>query len=143
MLKETEKDAIRKVLGEIKAKLPEYKSRRAQRELIAAVARVLAHGRGENKTVGTGANFLVCEAGTGTGKSHALGSSSIVLGHFLKKEGRHLKQHGRAARPTRYERPALLARRPSLPDKHRHGQRAQALRLHGEIGRKSARRRRR
>lgn len=86
MLKETEKDAIRKVLGEIKAKLPEYKSRRAQRELIAAVARVLAHGRGENKTVGTGANFLVCEAGTGTGKSHALGSSSIVLGHFLKKK---------------------------------------------------------
>lgn len=45
MLKETEKTAIRQVLAQIKAHLREYKSRRAQREMFAAVARVLAQAR--------------------------------------------------------------------------------------------------
>ena len=86
MLTHAEKDTIRDVLAQIKAKLPEYKSRRAQREMIGAVARVLGNARGQTKDRIAGANFLVCEAGTGTGKSHALGSSSIVIGHFLKKK---------------------------------------------------------
>ena len=84
MLTHAEKDTIRDVLAQIKAKLPEYKSRRAQREMMGAVARVLGNARGQTKDRIAGANFLVCEAGTGTGKSHALGSSSIVIGHFLK-----------------------------------------------------------
>ena len=86
MLTDAEKDTIRTVLGQIKAKLPEYKSRRAQREMLGAVARVLGNARGKSTDKKTGTNFLVCEAGTGTGKSHALGCSSIVVGHFLKKK---------------------------------------------------------
>lgn len=85
MISTTDQRSIRQLLGAIKASLPGFVSRNAQNELIATVANTLAAAKSSDQRARReGAQFAICESGTGTGKTIALAVPGLVLGKSLK-----------------------------------------------------------
>jgi ATP-dependent DNA helicase DinG len=86
MLTLTEQDTIRAALKGVTANLPNYKPRKGQKTIIAAIAHTLAETEaGTAHESGMPSPALVCEAGTGTGKSLAYLMPSIALAKSRKK----------------------------------------------------------
>ena len=86
MLTLPEQDTIRAALTGVTANLPNYKPRKGQKTIIAAIAHTLAETEaGTAHASGTPSPALVCEAGTGCGKSLAYLLPSIALAKSRKK----------------------------------------------------------
>lgn len=81
-----EEHLIAAFLGAIRKALPEYRERASQQAMIEAVSRTFDRCLHSGDTAGTdGSNLLVCESGTGTGKTFAYCVPGIVLAKSIRK----------------------------------------------------------
>ena len=86
MLTRQEKSQITQFITALSTALPSYRDRSAQQEMVQAVAAVFDQCRHSSDTAETdGSNFLVCESGTGTGKTFAYSVPGIVLARSAGK----------------------------------------------------------
>ncbi|OZA22878.1 MAG: hypothetical protein B7X93_12565 [Hydrogenophilales bacterium 17-61-9] len=86
MLTRQEQDQIAQFTSALRAALPGYRERDAQQEMVRSVAGVFDSCRHGSDTADTdGSNFLVCESGTGTGKTFAYAVPGIVLARSVGK----------------------------------------------------------
>lgn len=89
MLTENTKQHIRDQLNAIAKAMPGFRSRPAQRLMIAEVAKALAHcpDPGSNTcTPAPGATALVVQGGTGTGKSLGYGLAGLIMAKLKGKK---------------------------------------------------------
>ena len=86
MLTEPIKQEIRDVLARISEALPGYKSRPAQRVMIAEVAKILAQVREGDQPKGRdGEGLGILQCGTGVGKSISYLTAALVLAKHKRK----------------------------------------------------------
>lgn len=87
MLAEPQKALIRQSICALREGVAGFRSRRAQLEMVAAVANALARCREEGEPPGEGGHLAVIEAGTGTGKSFGALVPALVV---ARTRGRRL-----------------------------------------------------
>lgn len=87
MLTDNEKSLIRESMGALKQSMPGFKSRRAQLEMIGAVATAFGNCYEPEEEIRRGRSIAVIEAGTGVGKTAGYLIPAIVLS---KSRGKHL-----------------------------------------------------
>lgn len=86
MLTRQEQNQIAQFTSALRAVMPGYRERNAQHEMAQAVASAFDHCHHGSDTAETdGSNFLVCESGTGTGKTYAYAIPGIVLARSVGK----------------------------------------------------------
>src|SRR5438309_3102259 len=87
MLTHQETGDLQRFLDSVKRSLPGYRDSEQQRQMIAAVADTFDHCLHGCATAETnGANILVCESGTGTGKTFAYAIPGLVLSRSVGKK---------------------------------------------------------
>jgi len=87
MLTQQEATDLRRFVDAVKQALPGYRESEQQRQMIAAVAETFDHCLHGCATAETdGANILVCESGTGTGKTFAYAIPGLVLSRSVGKK---------------------------------------------------------
>src|SRR3954469_335289 len=87
MLTHQEAGDLQRFLDAVKTSLPGYRDSEQQRQMIAAVADTFdncLHGSATAETEGS--NLLVCESGTGTGKTFAYAIPGLVLARSVGKK---------------------------------------------------------
>ncbi|WP_246099706.1 ATP-dependent DNA helicase DinG [Methylibium rhizosphaerae] len=87
MLTRQETADLERFVDAVKASLPGYRESEQQRQMVAAVAQAFddcLHGSAPAET--DGGNLLVCESGTGTGKTFAYAIPGLVLARSVGKK---------------------------------------------------------
>ena len=87
MLTHQEAVDLQRFVDAVKASLPGYRESEQQREMMSAIADTFdrcLHGSTVAET--DGANILVCESGTGTGKTFAYAIPGLVLARSVGKK---------------------------------------------------------
>ena len=87
MVSEFEREQIRQCMRALRDGLNGFQTRRAQLQMIAAVAHALGSCRQDDEHAMTGENIAVCQCGTGTGKSIAASVPALVM---AKSRGKRL-----------------------------------------------------
>ncbi len=86
MVSEFERETMRQCMRALRDGLDGFQTRRAQLQMIAAVAHALGSCRQDDDAM-TGENIAVCQCGTGTGKSIAASVPALVM---AKSRGKRL-----------------------------------------------------
>ncbi len=86
MVSEHERETMRQCMRALRDGLDGFQTRRAQLQMIAAVAHALGSCRQDDEAM-TGENIAVCQCGTGTGKSIAAAVPALVM---AKSRGKRL-----------------------------------------------------
>ena len=86
MVSEFERETMRQCMRALRDGLDGFQTRRAQLQMIAAVAHALGSCRQDDEAM-TGENIAVCQCGTGTGKSIAATVPALVM---AKSRGKRL-----------------------------------------------------
>lgn len=86
MLTPEEKQLMQRCFDAIRQGSPGFRARRAQLQMIAAVAHALARVDASDEERGDGAHLAVIEAGTGTGKTVAYLLPALVLAHLRRRK---------------------------------------------------------
>lgn len=87
MVSEFERETMRQCMRALRDGLNGFQTRRAQLQMIAAVAHALGSCRQDDEHAMTGQNIAVCQCGTGTGKSIAASVPALVM---AKSRGKRL-----------------------------------------------------
>ena len=87
MLTHREADDLQRFIAAVQLALPGYRESPQQRQMIEAVADTFDRCLHGSATVETdGGNLLVCESGTGTGKTFAYAIPGLVLARSVGKK---------------------------------------------------------
>jgi ATP-dependent DNA helicase DinG len=87
MLTHQEREDLRRFVSNVQASLPGYRESEQQRQMMVAVGETFdrcLHGSAVAET--DGSNLLVCESGTGTGKTFAYAIPGLVLARSVGKK---------------------------------------------------------